>query len=76
MLSIGINACGITPSDYDPCLFMGDHIICMLYADDCLLFSKKDKYIDALVEKSFEQKFSTYQYFTLGQTRRDSRRTS
>ena len=29
----------------------------MIYVDDCLFFSKEDKYIDALVEKMRDQKF-------------------
>ena len=38
------------PSDCDIFLFMEEHVICMIYVDDCILFSKENKYIDALVD--------------------------
>ena len=38
-------------------LLMGEHIVCMIYVDDCLIFSKEDKYIDALVEIIRDQNF-------------------
>ena len=40
MLSMGLHACGMAPSDYDVCLFMVEHGICMIYVNYCLLFSK------------------------------------
>ena len=44
-------------SDYDPCIFMGKYVICVIYVEDLLLFSKEDKYIDALVEHIHDHKF-------------------
>ena len=51
MLSMGIQACGMAPYDYDQCQFMGDYVIFVMYVDYCLLSSKEDKYIGALVDK-------------------------
>ena len=54
MTSMGLQACVIAPSGYDICIFMVEQVICMIYVDDCILFSKEDKYIDALVDKFFD----------------------
>ena len=51
IFSMGIRACGTDPYDYDTCLIMVDHFLCVIYADGCILFPKEDKYIDALVEQ-------------------------
>ena len=48
---MGIQSFLIDLSGYDPCLFMGDHILCVLYVDDYLLFSKEDSYINSFIEK-------------------------
>ena len=46
----------MAPSDYDPCIFMGEHTICYIYIYDCLFFPKENNYIDALVTKMWDQK--------------------
>ena len=51
MLSDGLQRHGLLPSEHDPCLFLGDHVICVVYVDDCLFFAKEDKYIDEIVQK-------------------------
>ena len=51
MLSLGLQEYDTGPSYYDLCLFMGENVICVIYVNDCLLFSKEDKYIYAIFEK-------------------------
>ena len=48
--SMCLQACLMAPFECDICLFMVEHVICMIYVDDCILFSKENKYIDALVD--------------------------
>ena len=50
MNSICLQAYKMDPSDCDIFLFMSENVICMIYVDDCILFSKENKYIDALVD--------------------------
>lgn len=38
-------------SDADPCLFVSDKVICLVYVDDTLLFSPKQEYIDEVLEQ-------------------------
>jgi hypothetical protein len=35
----------------DPCLFLSDKVICLIYVDDTLLFSPKEEYIDEVIDK-------------------------
>ena len=35
----------------DPCVFIGDDIIVLVYVDDCLIFSKYKDKIKQLIEK-------------------------
>ena len=35
----------------DPCLFVSDKVICLVYVDDTLLFSPRAEYIDEVIEK-------------------------
>ena len=37
-------------SKHDPCLFIGDIVICVAYVDDLLFWSKDDAEIDASIE--------------------------
>ena len=37
--------------DVDPCLFISDKVICLVYVDDTLFFSPKPEYIDEVVTK-------------------------
>ena len=57
IIYMGPQAYGMYPSDYDPYIFMEDIFVCVIYVDDCILFSKEGKYIDTLVEKNCDQKF-------------------
>ena len=36
--------------EYNPCLFYTKDVICLVYVDDCLFFSKSDKGIDKSIE--------------------------
>ena len=57
MIYRGLQAHGMTPSEHDPFLFVGDDVIYVIYVNYCLLFSKEDKYIDALVDHMQYHKF-------------------
>jgi hypothetical protein len=35
----------------DPCLFISDKVICLIYVDDTLLFSPKEEYLDEVITK-------------------------
>jgi hypothetical protein len=37
--------------DIDPCLFVSDKVICLVYVDDTLFFSPKQEYIDEVIQK-------------------------
>ena len=37
--------------DTDPCLFLSDKVICLVYVDDTLFYSPKAEYIDEAIEK-------------------------
>ena len=37
--------------DIDPCLFVSDKVVCVVYVDDTLFFSPKEEYIDELISK-------------------------
>jgi hypothetical protein len=42
---------GLEPCDnVDPCLFVSDKVICLVYVDDTLFFSPKQEYIDEVVD--------------------------
>ena len=36
VIYVNIKGCGMSPSDYDPYLFMGDHVIYVIHIDDFL----------------------------------------
>jgi len=38
-------------TDVDPCLFISDKVICLLYVDDTLFYSPKAEYIDEVIQK-------------------------
>ena len=44
-------------SEYDPCLFMGEYVIFVVYVYDLILFSKEYDYIDALVDQMCDHTF-------------------
>ena len=35
----------------DPCVFIGEYIIVLVYVDDCLIFSQKMDNINQLIDK-------------------------
>ena len=37
--------------ELDPCLFISDKVICLVYVDDTLFYSPKTEYIDEVVKK-------------------------
>ena len=45
-----LQAQGLLASDLDPCLFIGDKVIAVLYVDDVLLYARDDADIDSLLE--------------------------
>ena len=57
MIYMCIQAFGMNPYYYGTCLFMREHVICVVYVDDCLLFTKEDMYIDSLCEKMCDHNF-------------------
>ena len=56
MMSMGLQSCGMDPSEYDPHILVGEHVICVVYVNDFSFFSKEDNYIDALAENVFDNK--------------------
>ena len=42
---------GMEQSEFDPCLFIGERVICVFYVDDVLMWSKDETYIYELSEK-------------------------
>jgi hypothetical protein len=43
--------CGYKQSAFDPCLFISEDVICLVYVDDCLFFSKSQENIDRSIEQ-------------------------
>jgi hypothetical protein len=51
-LSANLEKCGLEPqNDVDPCLFISDTVICIVYVDDTLLYAKNRADIDAVIAK-------------------------
>ena len=48
-LSAALEKAGLKASANDPCLFLGDKVICVVYCDDCLFFAKDDADIEGVV---------------------------
>jgi hypothetical protein len=42
--------CNYKQSEFDPCLFISDNVICLVYVDDCSFFSKNQSNIDKSIE--------------------------
>jgi hypothetical protein len=42
---------GFTQSQSDQCLFISEHVICLIYVDDTLFFTPEQKYIDEVLVK-------------------------
>ena len=45
-----LEKCGFKQSPNDPCLFISPTVICLVYVDDCLFFSRSQKDIDDSIE--------------------------
>ena len=45
---------GLKPSDLDPCLFIRDRLIVIIYVDDVLVYARDNKGIDNLIKKPQE----------------------
>ena len=50
-LSRALGKLSIDPSKLDPCVFIGDDIIVLVYVDDCLIFSRDKDKINQLIDK-------------------------
>ena len=46
---------GFVSSDSDPCLFISDKVICVVYVDDTLLLSPRPQYIDEVLAQLREE---------------------
>ena len=42
---------GCVQSDVDPCLFVHQGMICLVYVDDCLFFAPDDSKFEEMLEK-------------------------
>jgi hypothetical protein len=40
-----------SPDGVDPCLFISDKVICLVFVDDCRFYSPKAEYIDDMIKK-------------------------
>ena len=49
-LSSKLNQLGFTSSDADPCLFVSDKCICLVYVDDTLLYARSKEDLDEVVQ--------------------------
>eukprot|EP00957_Ditylum_brightwellii_P086019 6544312-Ditylum_brightwellii.AAC.3 len=50
-LKQGLEDTGFRPSSMDPCLFISDKVIRVIYVDDCLIFARDIKDLDAAIQK-------------------------
>jgi hypothetical protein len=39
----------------DPCLFISNKVICLVYVDDTLFYSPRQEYIDEVIQQQQEQ---------------------
>ncbi len=46
-----MEVCGMKQSQFDPCFFVGEHVIAILYVNDILFWSKDEKEIEKLAWK-------------------------
>ena len=54
-LTKAMGACDMKPSNFDPCLFIGDRVIAVAFVDDMLFWSTDEAYINELGAKLREQ---------------------
>ena len=50
-LSSALGNLSINPSKVDPCVFIGEDVIVLVYVDDCLIFSRDKDTINQLIDK-------------------------
>eukprot|EP00957_Ditylum_brightwellii_P139337 10619313-Ditylum_brightwellii.AAC.1 len=43
--------CGFNQSQHNPCLFISDKAICLVYVDDCLFFAPNSNDIQVMMDK-------------------------
>ena len=48
---IALENLSINPSKVDPCVFIGDEIIVLIYVDDCMIFSREKDKKNQLINK-------------------------
>ena len=46
-----LEAQGLTPSEHDPCLFLGNGLLVITYVDDILIYGRSQEEIDNLIDK-------------------------
>ena len=46
-----LESSGFSQSQHDSCLFISDTVICLVYVDDCLFFSKHQHDIDSAIKR-------------------------
>ena len=54
-LTKAMQTCGMEPSNFDPCLFVGDRVIAICYVDDILFWATDEAYINELGSKLRKQ---------------------
>ena len=52
----GLEARGWKASEYDPCLFYRNGMVCLIYVDDCLFFGATEELIDECIKELREKK--------------------
>eukprot|EP00957_Ditylum_brightwellii_P128208 9778278-Ditylum_brightwellii.AAC.1 len=50
-LKQGLEDTGFRSSSMDPCLFISDKVICAVYVDNCLMFARDIKVVDATIQE-------------------------
>jgi hypothetical protein len=50
-LTSKLKSIGFKEIDGDPCLFISDKVICLIYVDDTLFFSPKEEFINEVIDK-------------------------
>ena len=50
-LKTKLESVGFEQSSVDPCLFISDKVLLVVYVDDTLLFSPKEEYINEMIEQ-------------------------
>ena len=64
-LKKGLEERGFTQSKFDPCLFLNNKVICLVYVDDCLFFGKETKDINKIIQDLQEPKGKNKEKFLL-----------